>query len=140
MAIFGDVKRFVFRRAITPNPLLQADEALNDSDKSFTVPSDQVWRIQSIRAELTTTATAGTRQMTVEIQDGAGDVLYSKNGGTAAASTTLIEHYAPVGGEVAVPDLILPPNFVVRVFDSAAIDPAADDLVVQMLVKERANV
>ena len=46
-------------------PQLQADEAANDSDKSFTVPAGRMWELTSIWVELVSTATVGNRQMVV---------------------------------------------------------------------------
>lgn len=118
--------------------VLQSDEAADDSDKALTVPTGKEWRVLSIRVELTATATVGTRQLEVEYRDAANDILWSLLGGTVAASGTLIEQYAPVGGDVVIPEgIILPAGFNVRVFDNAVIDVAADDMIIQMLVEER---
>ena len=126
--------------SITPKPQLQSNVVVDDSDKSFTVALQKVWEIQNIRVEFTATATVGTRQLTIEVQDASSDIVYSKDGGTVVASASLTQHYAHEGAEVTMPKLTLPPGFILHVFDSAVIDPAADDMIVHILVFERDNV
>jgi hypothetical protein len=129
---------------------LQADEALNDSDKSFTVPAGKEWTVLSIWVELASTATAGNRQVEVQLQDDSADVVGRLVAGAVqAASLTRNYHFAAgVADMTAFRDtdlisnplparLLLPPGYVVRVFDNNAVDAAADDMVVQMLVGER---
>ncbi len=130
-------------------PLLQSDEALNDSDKSFTVTAAKQWAIQSIRAELTTTGTGGNRQMLVEIQDDSGDVVSQYIAGAVqAASITRFYHFSSSAADLEsfrdtnwlstpLPLLLLPPAYVIRVYDNNAVDAAADDLVVQLLLIQR---
>jgi len=132
------------------SPSLQADEAANDSDKKFTVPAATEWEILSIWVELTTTADAGNRQMCVEIQDGADDVVLQVRAGIVqAASITRYYTFAPGVVELeafrdtdylstAFPaGLVLPATFDVRIYDKAAIQAAADDMLVQLIVKAR---
>ena len=127
---------------------LQADEAANDSDKTFTVPASTEWEILSIWVELSTTATVGNRQVVVEMQDSAGDVIGSFLAGIVqTASLTRNYMFAPglelmtvfVGAYLSfpLPPMVLPDGFKVRVYDSAAVDAAADDMVVQMMVASR---
>lgn len=133
-------------------PSLQSDEALNDSDKSFVVPASTEWRIKSIWVELISTAVAGNREIVIEIQDGAADVVARiKAGIVQAASLTryylfaahVTELVAFRGTAIAdtlstiMPEWVLPATYVVRVYDIAAVDAAADDMVVQMLVEAR---
>ncbi|MFQ5741985.1 MAG: hypothetical protein ACE5HV_00170 [Acidobacteriota bacterium] len=133
-------------------PVLQVDEALNDSDKTFTVPANTTWEILSLWAELTTTATVGNRQVALEIQDAAGDIIAQvRHGVTQAASLTRNYLFAPDVADLtafrdadylssAMPRLILPESSIIRVFDKAAVDAAADDLVLQMMVVERVEI
>jgi len=133
-------------------PSLQAEETENDSDKSFTVTASSLWRVKMIWVELTTTATVGNRVMSVEIQDSAADVIFRIDAGAVQAAS-LTRHYAfaPWNSDLTAfrgassnllmtpipPDLVLPASYIVRVYDSAAVDAAADDMVVQMLVDAR---
>lgn len=130
-------------------PTLQADETADDSDKSFTVPAGRMWEIISIWVELTSTATVGNRQMQVDIQDSGSDVVMAVAAGAVqAASLTrnyLFGDHLPDltafrAGDLLstpIPPLQLPAGFIVRVYDSAAIAAAADDMIVQMLVNQR---
>ena len=131
-------------------PSLQSDVSADDSDKTFTVPASTLWEIQSIAVNLVTTVVAGARQMTIEVQDGSANVLLTvKAGATQIASLTYDYSFASgLNDLTAVRDtsflhtpfaqgLILLPSYVVRVYDSAAIDAAADDMEVFMMVKER---
>ena len=131
------------------SPELQAEEVANDSDKSFTVTASEEWEIQSVWVELITTAVVGDRQMVVEIQDASADVIGQFRAGIVqAASLTRYYMFAPnVEGLTAFRDtdylctpitpLCLPASYVIRVYDVTAVDAAADDMVVQMMIKKR---
>lgn len=129
-------------------PKLQVDEAVNDSDKTFTVPANKIWIVNSIWVELISTASAGTRQMVVQIQDGAADVIGEMRAGVTQIAS-LTKNYMFGQGvpdlvalrdttfiSTPLPPIVLPETFKVRVFDKAAIAAAADDMVVQMMVNE----
>lgn len=136
-------------RSLVGIPILKADEATNDSDKSFTVPAGKMWELTSIWVELISTATGGNRQMTVEVQDSGADVVMAVAAGAVQAdSVTRNYMFAPHMPDLTsfragdllmtpIPPLLLSAGFIIRVYDSAAIDAAADDMVVQMLVNER---
>lgn len=129
-----------------PNPELQADKTANDSDKEITVGSNEIWEILWIWVELATTATVGNRQITLEFRDDSDDVilqikalntqpedgseeyLFSPNG-QEAKETTAGKHFIPIP-----PKVLLPAGYDVHIYDSAAIDAAADDMVIQMMV------
>jgi hypothetical protein len=128
---------------------LQADETTNDSDKTFTVPASTEWEVLSIWIELTTTATVGNRQVVVEMQDSTGDVIGSFLAGIVQTASLAKNYMFAPGLELMaafvgtylsfpLPPMFLPAGFKVRVYDSAAIDAAADDMVVQMVVASRA--
>jgi len=132
------------------HPTLLADETADDSDKSFAVPADTEYQVLWIWVELTTTATAGNRQMTIEIQDSAADVIGRvKAGIVQAASLTRNYMFAPALADLTAfrdtaylmtplpPTLVLPEAFIVRVYDSAAVAAAADDMIVQIGVALR---
>lgn len=134
----------------TWTPSLQADETADDSDKTFTVPADTEWQLLSIWVEYTSTATAGTRQLVVEIQDSSNDVIGQiRAGATQAASLTYYYQFAAGMADLTAvrdtdylmcplpPTWILPAGYKVRVYDNNAIDAAADDMIVQMIVAGR---
>ena len=130
-------------------PELQVDEALNDSDKSFTVDADERWQIQSIWVEYTSTAVVGNREVSVEIQDDAADVIARVQAGVVqAASNTYYYTFAPHVADLTavrnsdhvstpIPEWELPPSYVIRVWDQTATDAAADDMVVQVLISKK---
>ena len=133
-------------------PTWVRDATLNDSDKSFTVPAGKVWVLSQVMATLVATATAGNRVLTAMITNGTNAVHTSKPTGNIAASgsgtlclsTTFSVSTAPhrrisddavsasaVGLSDSLPyPCVLPAGYVVRVWDVAAIDAAADDLTV----------
>jgi len=121
-----------------------SEETLNDSDKSFTVPADTEWQILSLWVELTTTGTAGDRQLVIQTQDGSADVTGEpiRVGVTQAASLTYKYMLGPALADLTAlrdtdwlmspipPTLILPAAHVLRVYDNNAVDAAADDMIV----------
>ena len=131
------------------SPSLQIDEAANDSDKSFTVPASTEWKLQSIWVEFISSAVAGNRLITVELRDGAVDLIFQMRVGIVqAASLTRYYQLAPQLPNMAafidtdflstpLPEIVIPASYSVRVYDKTAVDAAADDMVVQMLVLAR---
>ncbi len=128
---------------------LIADVSLNASSKIFTVPAGHEWEIHGLGAALVTTATVGNRQIVVDVRD-AGDnvVIRIVAGATQAASLTRTYHAAPtlpaaaafVGNALTMPfpeKVLIPAGWDIRVWDSAAIDAAADDLSVWALGVDR---
>ena len=123
-----------------------SDTDANDSDKSFTVPASVIWHVLSIWVELTTTATVGDRQVAVEIQVSGPDVTaeWARAGTTQAASLTRYYEFAP--GLADLEDFrdtdylstpipvtgLLKAGDVIRVYDNAAVDAAADDMIVHI--------
>lgn len=135
-------------------PVLVADEAANDSDKTLTaVPALVTWEIQSIRVEFIATATVGNRQLTVRVQDDVSDIVFEVTPGIVQTANQNIQyHFAPhlpdltagrdAGAHMLTPfpNLILLAGYTVRVFDNNAVDATADDMVVQMLVMQRVEI
>lgn len=135
-------------------PKWNRDATPNDSDKSFTVPTGKVWHLKTVYAALIATATVGNRALVVVINNGADNVFISAKTGSIAASnsgTILIGDIAvsgstanqnPILDTAATPNatvyngqfpsggFILPAGYIVRVYDTAAIDAAADDMTV----------
>lgn len=132
------------------HPALQADENLNDSDKTLTVAASTEWEILTIWVELTTTATAGARQLVLEFQDDSSDVIgQMRAGATQIESLTYYYMFGQAFGAeltsvrdsdflyIPLPKIILPASYVIRVYDNNAVDAAADDMIIQALVNAR---
>lgn len=130
------------------NLVLKSDVVVDQSDKTFTVTAGKQWWVKSIYVTLISTATVGNRQVDVLFTT-AADVPICKAvaGAVQAATLTRLYCFAPLNPQEttftntlmfrAIPDkLVLPAGYKVRVYDSAAIAPAADDMTVQMLVEE----
>lgn len=127
------------------------NETADNSDKTFTVPTAKEYQILWIWVEYTSTATAGNRQLCIEIQDAAGDVIAqaARVGTVQTASLTRNYLFAPAAADLLAfrdtdyittplpPTLFLSAGQKVRVYDKAAVAAAADDMVVQMQVATR---
>lgn len=118
------------------------DATANDSDKSFTVPDGEMWKLLHGNVILVTSATVGNRQIRFTVTDQDGNIVgYIPAGAVQAASTTrsygfmqgIYRETAFVDTMIQVPipiDLYLPSGSTVRFHDFAAIDAAADDMTV----------
>lgn len=122
------------------------DETADDSDKSFVVPADTERLIYSVRVALTTTATAGNRQIVIEVQDDAGKVVSRALAGSTQAASLAKEYLFAIGADTqtvgdylsnALPVLKLGAGWTLRVYDSGAVDAAADDMSVFVSGDER---
>jgi len=132
-------------------PTWTRDATANDSDKTFTVPAGKLRMLLSVHAELTATATVGNRALVVLITDGTDTVFASpKTASITATNTGVLNLYADsglftttagyvpklngdapaVGTGAGVNALLLPAGYVIRIYDAAAVDAAADDLTV----------
>ena len=121
----------------------------DDSDTIFTVPADTEYQILSVYISLTTTSTAGNRQMAVQALDGSDNILIGARARvTQAASLTRVYNFAPGlpndGGfydtdylAVSLPPIFLAAGQKLRVWDKAAIAAAADDMVVRVQIASR---
>lgn len=129
-------------------PSLQTDVTANDSDKTFTVPANKVWNVLSIFAKLVTDATVGNRTLKILITTATDVVIWDSGvAGNQAASLTKLykgilggqikDNLALGDAELPLPsELVLPAGYKIRVYDSAAIAVAADDMDVHILVDE----
>ena len=128
-----------------PNPELTTDTTANDSDKTFTVPSNQIWHVQFVHIQLATTATVGNRQMDIAVRDDSNAIILLLPAGTTqAASLTRYYAYFPtaplatsfISSRLVVPLpplLFLPAGYNLRVHDNGDVDLAADDMTVQIM-------
>ena len=132
-------------------PSFVYDGSLNDSDKSFATPAGKYRLIKAIYASFVSTATVGNRILTIEVTNAAGtEVYWRAQSVSIAASQTRYIHAGAVpmavvsafGGnnsvyyEMSVPELILSPGEILRVYDSGTIDVAADDMIVAINLVE----
>lgn len=130
-----------------PGEFIQVtDTAANDSDKTITVPAGKVWEVLYVFASLVTTATIGNRQIQLDLRDDSDNVMGQSSAlNVQTASGTESYHWRPSNNtateDVAtehwmpLPDArFLPPGYDMRIYDSAAIDAAADDLTIRMQV------
>ena len=118
---------------------------------TITVAANEEWMVESIWVEYTSTAVAGNRQLEIQIQDDAADIIAQvRVGVTQAASLTYYYLLAPHVTELAalrdtdylstiMPKWFLPTGYVVRIWDNNAVDAAADDMIVHMLISKRAT-
>lgn len=121
------------------------DAVVNDSDKSF-VPAGERWRILAVFVSLTTTASAGIRQLVLRVTDGTNTLYQSAAGATQDVSLTVNYNFAQgntreataVAGALDVPlptGLTVGPGQTLQVLDDAAIDATADDMTVRVLAE-----
>lgn len=132
------------------SPTLVADVTDNDSDKTITVPAATEYQLLSLLVDLVTTATAGDRQLTVLVTTGADVVIAEIPAGVVQAASLTRRYTWAVGNPdllafrdtatllTPLPVLVLPAGYKIRVFDNNAVDAAADDMHVQLLVLSRA--
>ena len=129
------------------SPKYVTDILANDSDKTLTVPDNRRWKLMGGLAELISTATVGNRQIELRITDGTDTVFAITANGVQIASLTREYHFilgtdgpTVVAGSTFVcpipPGLWLPAGFTIHILDTAAIDAAADDMVLRFLVDE----
>lgn len=129
---------------------LVKDSALNDSDKSITVPTGKKWEIIHISAILACTATVGNRNMEFTVSDGT-DVYWRATSAQAneASDTALFmlgkDSIEPAYQDALTGDLLqwlpgisftIPEDHVIRVFERNDVDAAADDLTTFFMVRE----
>lgn len=123
------------------------DNTANDSDKTFTVPDGEMWKLNWAHVTLASTADVGNRQAEMRLLDSDGNVMFSLSAGAVqAASLTHDYHFtqgtyretAFVANELQVPfgnDVYLPAGWQINFRDSAAIAAAADDMTVAFQVQ-----
>jgi len=127
--------------------VLVSDVAVNDSDKTLTVPANRLWMVDTVYAFLATSATVGLRRIYVEVRDAAAAMItlavsdLSQVAGTSEHYTfrrSVLYRSEPVAGNhfCPLPCRWLPAGYSLRVYDQAVIDPAADDLTLRMVVIE----
>lgn len=130
------------------------DATANDSDKIvLTAPNTNTNRklieILQVHVVLTSTATVGNRQLVMHIQDDTDTIVADYHAGAVQAAS-LERHYAFaqgvyretsfVDGSIQVPfpveGTVLLPGWDLRIYDSGAVDAAADDMTVDVIYRE----
>jgi len=125
------------------------DSDANDSDKVvLTVSAQKVVELQMVHIVFTSTATAGNRQINITVRD-KNDTLVADFHAGAVQAASLTRHYIAaqgvyretsfVDGSIHMPipqNLMLLPGWDLRVYDSAAVDAAADDMTVDIIYTE----
>lgn len=123
------------------------DDTANDSNKSWVVPDNETWLLNLAHVILATSADVGNRIISLDILDENGDLVIDMySAANHAASTT--NHYAFHQGiyrettftanSIQIPtpkDLYLKPGYTLKMWDKAAIAPAADDMTVSFQYK-----
>lgn len=125
-------------------PQVTVDLTEDDSDKVIAVPAGESWELLGIYVDLTTTVAVGDRQLEIQIRDPAGAAFLRIEFAEVQAASVSNKLYAAARGLAAevhiaaemlleqLPHLYLPSGFDIRVFDSAAVAAAADDMLVRV--------
>ena len=126
------------------------DATANDSDKIvLTVPTGKLVRLIDVAGTIVNTATVGNRTLRVDIGNGTNVIWYSQISANITASQRgsirirfsgaamtvytsaqygLDGNYENINISQTGPEMWLPAGYTVRIWDTAAIDAAADDL------------
>lgn len=122
-----------------------SEVVVDDSNKELVFDTDigigEYMEIQSIRIEITASATVGTRLMVLELLSAAGDVLREVvlDSNDIVASASGVWELAPLNDPaVTAPQYVrMAPMSIhagqkLRIRDSAAVDAAADDMIIHV--------
>lgn len=123
---------------------LYSDEAANDNDKTITVTAGQIWQVLWIWVEYAADSTVSDRQLVVELQDSANDVIGQiRVGATQAEDETRYYMLACSLADLTTfrdtnylmtpipPTWILQPGDHIRIYDNNNVS-GSDDMVIQM--------
>jgi len=121
---------------------LVADTDLNNSAKTFTVPSGQEWEIWGVWAEFTS-VTGSTRQLAIDILDTEDNVIGRCLAGTAQAASLAYKYYFGLNVDQMYGVLAnyyqdrlifmrVSAGETIRVWDANECGVDADDLIVRM--------
>lgn len=133
---------------VPPNIVVVRDVKLNDSDKTITVPVGKQWKILYASIRFIASAQAGNRRIQIIINDDNSNIVWDLSAiNVQVASTTERYMLAPgvsnsqedFAGRHVIPlpsEAILGGGFIFRFLDSAAIDVAVDDMIINMVVEE----
>lgn len=140
----------VIKERLAGTTMSTYDNSSNDSDKTFTVPDNKLWIMDLVRASLKATSTNGTRQFRLQVYDTSSNMVYrggripivaDETGGILLqpqmthTSDSRNESFSAGGTTDTLPRYI-PAGYDVRIWDSEAVDAAADDVTVTLLYQE----
>lgn len=128
----------------------QGDADANANAKTYTVPAGEEWIVQSIYVSYTSDATAGNRQLAVQVLDASDNVLADfRAAAVQAASLTRVYMFGAFHDTdfrdtdylgVGMPPLVLSAGQKLKIFDKANNGngiSAADDMTVRAQVAAR---
>lgn len=130
-----------------PRQVKVYDEISNDSDKIITIPEGVTRKLICGHINLATSATVGSRVLQLIIADENGVTLWVSSSTPLAASLT--ENYTisndynrgGVGTMIGIPsDLMLKPGYQIRIWDSEAVDAAADDMKIHLIFEDYSTI
>ena len=138
-----------YTEGVTDVPVIvnYRDAVANESNKSWTVPDGEMWKLNFAQINLSTSATVGNRQIEVHIIDADGNIVIGLTAGAVqAANTTRTYSYiqgifretAFIDNEIQCPlavDAYIPAGYSIRFYDNKAISAESDDMTVSFQVK-----
>jgi hypothetical protein len=129
---------------------LAQDITTDDSDKIFTAPPNTEWQILWIWVEYTSTATAGIRQLEIQIQDASSNIIGQFQTGVTQSEELVYKYLFGIGvGDLTSPrddtnvttplpaGTFLSGGQKIRIWDNNTVDPTADDMVVKLQYASR---
>jgi len=125
-------------------PILRKDESANDSDKTIIVTDNKLWVIDLITAKFITTAVAGDRRIVLKLTID-GEEFYDYICDLQAPSTRVHYQWIPATldkSNTARPILPIPQPLImkegdkIRIYDTNAVDPTADDLYIYVWARQ----
>lgn len=131
------------------HPVEISDVTENSSNKALTVPASSEYMPLAIHVTLTTTATVGNRQLVVELRDASDNVIASTRAAVVQAASLTRKYVFGVGMDrlwsfldtdylsTPLPVVKLAAGYDIHVYDKAAVDAAADDMIVRGNVDAR---
>ncbi len=138
-----EVDRFISDAVVIVPPITSRfDATADDSDKSFIVPGNELWKLNFAHVLYVSSGDAGNRIITIEILDENSNIIVDFVAGAVQAASATV-HYtflqgvlretAVVNSEIVTAlaaDTYLKGGYTIRFFDSAVIAAAADDMTV----------
>lgn len=133
---------------LPPNIRTVLELSANDSSKTLTVPDGKQWKILYGAINFTTSATVGNRRIRLLVSDSGANELWIKSAlNVQTASLTERYSFQPGGVEstedntgehiVAIPtEFYLSEGFTMLFSDVGAVDAAADDMLLSLVVEE----
>lgn len=131
--MFNSVDNYEWKYYSSESAGVGSDKSVSLTDQLYTLPI-------GIHVDLTSTATVGNRFVTVDYRDSSSTVVSRIVAGKEQAASLsrvydffpgapfLDDFYATTELLIPLPQVLVPPGGSVRVYDSAAVDAAADTL------------